>query len=123
MNIHEFQAKEILKRFGVVVPRGIVASTPEEAKAAAAELGGGVCVVKAQIHAGGRGKGGGVKVVKSPDEAAQRASCHARHTIWSPIKPGRKVAKYGEYWSSRASILRASFILPWCLTGRSPGSR
>jgi len=74
MNIHEFQAKEILKRFGVVVPRSIVAATPEEAKKAAQELGGGVCVVKAQIHAGGRGKGGGVKVVKSPDEAAARAS-------------------------------------------------
>jgi succinyl-CoA synthetase beta subunit len=73
MNIHEFQAKEILKRFGVPVPRGIVASTPEEAKAAAVELGGGVCVVKAQIHAGGRGKGGGVKVVKSAEEAAERA--------------------------------------------------
>ena len=73
MNIHEFQAKEILKRFGVAVPRGIVASTPEEAKAAAIELGGGVCVVKAQIHAGGRGKGGGVKVVKSADEAAEKA--------------------------------------------------
>ena len=73
MNIHEFQAKEILKRFGVAVPRGIVASTPEGAKAAALELGGGVCVVKAQIHAGGRGKGGGVKVVKSAEEAAQRA--------------------------------------------------
>jgi len=73
MNIHEFQAKEILKRFGVVVPRGIVASTPEQAKQAALELGGGVCVVKAQIHAGGRGKGGGVKVVKTPDEAAARA--------------------------------------------------
>ena len=56
------------------MPRGIVASTPEEAKAAAVELGGGVCVVKAQIHAGGRGKGGGVKVVKSPDEAAQKAA-------------------------------------------------
>jgi succinyl-CoA synthetase beta subunit len=73
MNIHEFQAKEILKGFGVAVPRGIVASTPDEAKAAALELGGGVCVVKAQIHAGGRGKGGGVKVVKSADEAADRA--------------------------------------------------
>ncbi len=73
MNIHEFQAKDILKRFGVVVPRSIVATTPEEAKKAAQELGGGVCVVKAQIHAGGRGKGGGVKVVKNPDEAAARA--------------------------------------------------
>jgi len=73
VNIHEFQAKEILKRFGVAVPRGIVASTPEEAKAAAVELGGGVCVVKAQIHAGGRGKGGGVKVVKTAEEAAEKA--------------------------------------------------
>ena len=55
------------------IPRGIVASTPEEARAAALELGGGACVVKAQIHAGGRGKGGGVKVVKSADEAAEKA--------------------------------------------------
>ena len=73
MNIHEFQAKEILRRFGVPVPRGIVATTAEQAKAAALELGGGVHVVKAQIHAGGRGKGGGVKVVKSPDQAAEAA--------------------------------------------------
>jgi succinyl-CoA synthetase beta subunit len=73
VNIHEFQAKEILRRFGVAVPRGIVASTPEEAKAAASELGGGVCVVKAQIHAGGRGKGGGVKVAKNAEEAAAKA--------------------------------------------------
>ena len=122
MNIHEFQAKEILKRFGVVVPRGIVASTPEEAKAAAAELGGAVCVVKAQIHAGGRGKGGGVKVVKSPEKPRKKPlPCSA--TIWSPIKPGRKVAKYGEYWSSRASVLRASFILRWFWTGPSPVAR
>ena len=74
MNIHEFQAKEILKRFGVIVPRSVVATTSEEAKKAALELGGGICVVKAQIHAGGRGKGGGVKVVKSPDEAAAKAN-------------------------------------------------
>ena len=73
MNIHEFQAKEILKRFGVAVPQGIIATTAEEAKAAAQQLGGGVVVVKAQIHAGGRGKGGGVKVVKSPEEAADKA--------------------------------------------------
>jgi succinyl-CoA synthetase beta subunit len=73
MNIHEFQAKEILKRFGVAVPRGLVATTAEEAEAAAQQLGGGVAVVKAQIHAGGRGKGGGVKVVKSPEEAADKA--------------------------------------------------
>ena len=68
MKIHEYQAKEILRRHGVAVPRGVVATTPEEAEAAARHLSG-PCVVKAQIHAGGRGKGGGVKLAKSPDEA------------------------------------------------------
>jgi succinyl-CoA synthetase beta subunit len=73
MNIHEYQAKEILRRYGVPVPIGKVASTPQEAKAAAAELGGR-CVVKAQIHAGGRGKGGGVKLATSPEDAEQKAA-------------------------------------------------
>jgi len=72
MNIHEFQAKEVFSRYGIPVPRGIVASTHEEAKAATAELGG-QSVVKAQIHAGGRGKSGGVKLVRSPEEAAEVA--------------------------------------------------
>jgi succinyl-CoA synthetase beta subunit len=71
MNIHEFQAKELLKRYGVPVPNGKVAFTPQEAKAAAEELGGR-CVVKAQIHAGGRGKAGGVKLAASPEEAESR---------------------------------------------------
>jgi len=73
MKIHEYQGKELLKRFGVPVPRGLVARSPEEARRAAAELGTDVVVVKAQIHAGGRGKGGGVKLAKSPDEAAEIA--------------------------------------------------
>jgi succinyl-CoA synthetase beta subunit len=73
MNIHEYQAKEILKRYGVPVPVGKLASTPQEAKAAAAELGGR-CVIKAQIHAGGRGKGGGVKLATTPEDAEQKAS-------------------------------------------------
>jgi succinyl-CoA synthetase beta subunit len=73
MNIHEYQAKELLARYGVDVPRGRAAHTVDEAKAAAVELGGPVWVVKAQIHAGGRGKGGGVKVVRSIDEVAQTA--------------------------------------------------
>ncbi len=66
MKIHEYQGKALLKEYGVPVPRGIVARTPEEAEAAAKELGTDVVVVKAQIHAGGRGKGGGVKLAKSP---------------------------------------------------------
>lgn len=68
MNIHEYQAKEVLKGYGVVVPRGHVAFTADEAVKAAEELGGSLWVVKAQIHAGGRGKGGGVKLAKSLDE-------------------------------------------------------
>jgi succinyl-CoA synthetase beta subunit len=73
MNIHEYQAKEILKRYGVPVPVGRVASTLPEVKAAAAELGAR-CVVKAQIHAGGRGKAGGVKLASSPEDAVEKAS-------------------------------------------------
>jgi succinyl-CoA synthetase beta subunit len=73
MKIHEYQAKELLKKFGVAVPRGLVARTPEEAYDAAKELGTDVVVVKAQIHAGGRGKGGGVKLAKSADEAREIA--------------------------------------------------
>ena len=69
MKIHEYQGKELLKKYGVAVPRGVVARTPEEAERAAKELGTDVVVVKAQIHAGGRGKGGGVKLARSPEEA------------------------------------------------------
>jgi succinyl-CoA synthetase beta subunit len=73
MNIHEYQAKEVLRGFGVAVPKGGVAYTPDEAVKVAEELGGPVWVVKAQIHAGGRGKGGGVKLAKSIDEVRQLA--------------------------------------------------
>ncbi|EXI74296.1 MAG TPA: ADP-forming succinate--CoA ligase subunit beta [Candidatus Accumulibacter phosphatis] len=74
MKIHEYQGKELLKKFGVVVPRGVFCPTVEDAVKAAESLGGKVWVVKAQIHAGGRGKGGGVKVAKSLDEVRQYAS-------------------------------------------------
>jgi succinyl-CoA synthetase beta subunit len=78
MNIHEYQGKSILKSFGVAIQEGIVAETPEQAVEAAKELqkqtGTGWWVVKAQIHAGGRGKGGGVKLAKSLDEVKERAS-------------------------------------------------
>lgn len=74
MNIHEYQGKEILRQFGIPVPRGIAAFTVQEAVEAAQKLGGPVWVVKAQIHAGGRGKGGGVKLGKSVDEVKELAS-------------------------------------------------
>ena len=73
MKIHEYQAKEILRQFGVPVPRGIPAFTVQEAVEAAQKLGGPVWVVKAQIHAGGRGKGGGVKVAKSIEDVKRLA--------------------------------------------------
>ncbi|MFC5734972.1 ADP-forming succinate--CoA ligase subunit beta [Cytobacillus gottheilii] len=74
MNIHEYQGKEVLRQYGVAVPNGKVAFTVEEAVEAAKELGTDVCVVKAQIHAGGRGKAGGVKVAKNLDEVRTYAS-------------------------------------------------
>ena len=73
MNIHEYQAKDILRRAGVPIPPGRVATTPDEVQAIAREFGGTV-VVKAQVHAGGRGKAGGVKLAKSPEEAKSIAS-------------------------------------------------
>jgi succinyl-CoA synthetase beta subunit len=73
LKIHEYQAKEILRRYGVATPRGKVTDSPDEAAQICQELGG-KCVVKAQIHAGGRGKGGGVKLAKSPEEARELAS-------------------------------------------------
>src|SRR5438046_9944931 len=73
MKIHEYQAKAILARYGVPVPRGEVAFSAAEAGEIARRLGTKVVVVKAQIHAGGRGKGGGVKLARAPDEAEQLA--------------------------------------------------
>jgi succinyl-CoA synthetase beta subunit len=69
MKIHEYQAKQILAKFGVTVPRGEIIAKPEDARGVAKTLGGGTVVVKAQIHAGGRGKGGGVKLAHNPEEA------------------------------------------------------
>ncbi|MBL8687057.1 MAG: ADP-forming succinate--CoA ligase subunit beta [Alphaproteobacteria bacterium] len=74
MNIHEYQAKELIKNYGVNVPKGKIAYTPSEAKNAATEIGGKLWVVKAQIHAGGRGKAGGVKLAKSADEVQKLAT-------------------------------------------------
>ncbi len=81
MNLHEYQAREILRRYGIPVPDGDVARTPDEARAIAQRLGGRV-VVKAQVHAGGRGKAGGVKLAKDPTEAA----AHARQILGMTIK-------------------------------------
>jgi succinyl-CoA synthetase beta subunit len=74
MNVHEYQAKALFRSFGVAVPEGALATTPAEAESVAKKLGAPVVVVKAQVHAGGRGKGGGIKLAKTPSEAKQHAS-------------------------------------------------
>ncbi len=84
MNIHEYQAKAVLKEFGAAVPRGSVAFSVDEAVKAAEDLGGALWVVKAQIHAGGRGKGGGVKVVKSIDDVRAQADAILGMTLVTP---------------------------------------
>ncbi len=84
MKIHEYQAKEILRKYAVPVPRGAIARSPEEAEKVAKELGGGKVVVKAQIHAGGRGKGGGVKLAAGPAEARAAAQKILGMTLVTP---------------------------------------
>jgi succinyl-CoA synthetase beta subunit len=94
MKIHEYQAKKLLRDYGIPVPRGEVAATPEEAQGIAAGLAGRV-VVKAQIHAGGRGKGGGVKTASSPDEtyAAARSILGMQLVTHQTGPEGKKVRK------------------------------
>jgi succinyl-CoA synthetase beta subunit len=110
MNIHEYQAKAVLREFGVPVPRGIPAFTVEEAVKAAHQLGGPVWVVKAQIHAGGRGKGGGVKVVKSIAEVQKEAERMLGMTlITKQTGPqGRKVRRI--YIEEGSAIARELYL-------------
>ena len=93
MKIHEYQAKEILASFGVPVPKGIVCDTAEQAATAYDRLGGGVCVVKAQIHAGGRGKAGGVKLVRSAPEAQAAAGMLGKTLVTHQTGPEGRVVK------------------------------
>ncbi len=95
MNVHEYQAKALFREFGVAVPAGELATTPEEAERAAKALGTSVVVVKAQVHAGGRGKAGGVKLARSPGEAKTAASEILGMTLHTPQTPpeGKLVRK------------------------------
>ena len=95
MNLHEYQSKQLLARFGLPISPGRIAYTPGEAQAAADNLGGGVCVVKAQVHAGGRGKAGGVKLAKSSAEAREHAEAILGMTLVTPQtgKQGKLVRK------------------------------
>ena len=94
MKIHEYQAKEIFRRFGVPTPRGEMVTTPEQAREVAERLGTKIVVVKAQIHAGGRGKAGGVKLAKSPTDAADLAKAILGMTLVTPqTGPAGRVVK------------------------------
>jgi succinyl-CoA synthetase beta subunit len=120
MNIHEYQAKALLAQFGVAVPKGGVAYTPEEADKVARDLGGSVWVVKAQIHAGGRGKAGGVKVVKSVEDAtaAARAMLGTRLKTHQTGPEGKEVKRvYIEQGCQIARELYLGMLLD-CSTAR-----
>lgn len=114
MNIHEYQAKELLRKYGVATPQGKVAFTPEEAVEAGKQLNSNIMVVKAQIHAGGRGKGGGVKVVKSLDEVkSEAARMLGMQLVTHQTGPeGQTVRKvYIEQGSAIARELYLSFLV------------
>ena len=109
MKIHEYQAKEILRSFGVPVPNGAVARTPEEAEAIARDLGGAV-VVKAQIHAGGRGKGGGIKLASDPAEAREVASEIIGMQLVTP-QTGSEGQKVKSVWVENATDIDRELYL------------
>ncbi|GDY02129.1 succinate--CoA ligase [ADP-forming] subunit beta [Planctomycetota bacterium] len=110
MNIHEYQAKEVLARYGVPVPKGIPVDTPDQAAKAFADLGGGLAVVKAQIHAGGRGKAGGVKLVRTKEEARAIAEGLIGRVLVTPQTgpEGRVVKKL--YVTQGAEIAREMYL-------------
>src|SRR3954454_2593421 len=110
MNIHEYQAKQVLAKFGVPVPRGFPAMSVAEAKKAAQELGGPVWVVKAQIHAGGRGKAGGVKVVKSIDDVEKESKRILGSTLVTH-QTGPKGKQVNRLYIEEGSAIEKEFYL------------
>jgi succinyl-CoA synthetase beta subunit len=110
MNIHEYQAKDLFRAYGVPVPKGEVASTPAQAEAATRRLAQPVVVIKAQIHAGGRGKGGGIKLAKTPAEARERAGEILGMTLVTPQTgpEGKKVRKV--YVEAGSDIARELYL-------------
>ena len=110
MNIHEYQAKAVLREFGVPVPRGVPAFTVDEALKGAKELGGPIWVVKAQIHAGGRGKAGGVKVVKSIDDV-KKESARILGSILVTHQTGPKGKQVNRLYIEDGSAIEREFYL------------
>ncbi len=117
MNIHEYQAKDVLRKFGVATLKGLVAHSPDEAVAAAKQIGGQVWVIKAQIHAGGRGKGGGVKIAKSIEEVHDLTAKILGMTLVTPQTgpEGKTVQKV--YIEAGCSIEKEYYVA--CLIDRA----
>lgn len=118
MNIHEYQAKQLFTDFSIPVPRGAVAANAAEAQDAARQLAGSACVVKAQIHAGARGKAGGVKLARSPEQAGQFAAdmlgtrlvTHQTDAAGLPVN---------SVWIEEASAIKSEFYLSLLLDRES----
>ena len=110
MNIHEYQAKELLQTYGVPVPAGSVAFNPTQARQAADELGGDRWVVKAQIHAGGRGKAGGVKVVSNLDDVRNAADGMLGSRLVTH-QTGPEGSLVQRVWVEQASQIKKEFYL------------
>ena len=111
MNIHEFQGKQLFAKYGLAVPKGVECKSVDDAVRAYESLDSELCVVKAQIHAGGRGKGGGVKLVKSADEAREAAEAilgmNPRH---APDRAPR-ASSCGKVWVEEGSRHRQGVLL------------
>ena len=123
MNLHEYQAKRVLAGFGVPVPRGVPVLAPDEIEAAVDELGGPVWVVKAQIHAGGRGKAGGVKVCASRADAVAAGPRHVRQGPGHPPDRPRRPRGAARLSGRKGPPSPASTIsAPWS-TARAGASR
>src|SRR5436305_13388126 len=118
MNIHEYQAKQVLAKFGVPVPRGFPAMSVAEAKEAAPDLGGPVWVVKARIHAGGRGKAGGVKVVKSIDDVEKESKRILGSTLVTH-QTGPKGKQVNRLYVEEGSAIEKEFYLSMLLDRES----
>lgn len=110
MNVHEYQAKALFREFGVAVPDGELATTPEEAERAAKQLGTKVVVVKAQVHAGGRGKGGGIKLAKSAAEAKTAASEILGMTLHTPQTPPEGKLVRSVYVEAGSNIAKEYYL-------------
>ena len=110
MNLHEYQAKELFLRYGVAVPRGQVAATAAEAVAAAAALGGTLWVVKAQVHAGGRGKAGGVKLCRTPEEVSQAAAGMLETRLVTPQTGAEGLPIHQVYVEQGSPIARELYL-------------